>query len=367
MDPLSLLRPWREAWHEALYGAERGFYRAAGGPAAHFSTATHGSTGAVLAEALLRLWMRSHSAPPAVVVDIGAGRGELATHLLAALSAVPAVPALNVLARATTGTEMATLPKEDATRPEVATRPRLVATRVVAADIVDRPDGLDEAVEWVRSPGGGELPAQLTGLTDALVIAHEWLDVVPCAVAQVDDHGRLRTVLVDPASGGESLGGPLDPADLAWCRSHWPVSRPGNRVEVGASRDEAWRGLLDRVVSGLVVAVDYGHTRVTRPPEGTLMAYATGRQVDPVPDGSCDITAHVAVDTLGADRVGLQRDVLRELGVRGRLPDHRLAAADALAYLRALERCSAEAALIEPDGYGAFWWAIEPVPGGDIA
>ncbi|OFE18879.1 hypothetical protein BA895_01535 [Humibacillus sp. DSM 29435] len=364
MDPLPLLRPWREAWHEALYGADRGFYRAAGGPAAHFSTATHGPTGAVLATALLRLWMRSHAAPPAVVVDVGAGRGELATHLLAALSALSAVP---VPERATPRTEVATRPKQDATRQEVATGPGRAATRVVAVDVVDRPDGLDEAVEWVRSPGGSDLPAQLRGLTDALVIAHEWLDVVPCVVAQVDEHDRLRTVLVDPASGRESLGGPLDPPELAWCQSNWPVSRAGDRVEVGASRDEAWLGLRDRVASGIVVAVDYGHTRVTRPPEGTLVAYASGRQVDPVPDGSCDITAHVAVDTLGAHRVGLQRDVLRELGVEGRLPDHRLAAADPLAYLRELERCSAEAALIDPDGYGAFWWAIEPVSGGDVA
>ncbi|MEO7000050.1 MAG: SAM-dependent methyltransferase [Terracoccus sp.] len=343
MAPLLSRRLWREAWHEALYGADGGFYRSAGGPAAHFSTATHGPTGAVLAQALLRLWMTEHPVAPAVVVDIGAGRGELATHLLSALSAP----------QARTG---------EATPPEeVATRPGAVASRVVAVDVVERPDGLDDRIEWVRSPGGADLPDRLRGLTGALVIAHEWLDVVPCAVAQVDDHGRLRRVLVDPASGSEALGGPLDPAELAWCRSHWATASPGDRVEVGTSRDAAWRGLLDRVGSGLVVAVDYGHTRDTRPREGTLTAYASGRQVSPVPDGSCDITAHVAVDSLGAGRVGLQRDVLRELGVSGRLPDHTVAAADPLAYLRALETCSAQAALIDPDGYGGFWWAIETV------
>lgn len=342
MDPLPSPLPWREAWHEALYGPERGFYRAAGGPAAHFSTAAHGPTGAVLAQALLRLWMSAHPVAPAVVVDVGAGRGELATHLLSALGAVKGAPP----------------------------RPDGVATRVVAVDVVERPDGLDDAVEWVRSPGGAGLPDELGGpgeLTDALVVAHEWLDVVPCVVAQVDDHGRLRRVLVDPASGRESLGGRLDPAELAWCRSHWPVATPGERVEVGLSRDTAWRGLLDRVGSGLVVAVDYGHTRATRPPEGTLTAYASGRQVSPVPDGSCDITAHVAIDSLGADRVGLQRDLLRGLGVHGLLPDHTVAAADPLAYLRALEVCSAQAALIDPDGYGGFWWAVEEVSGRDVA
>lgn len=348
MDPLPSLLPWREAWHEALYGAEGGFYRAGGGPAAHFSTATHGPTGAVLAQALLRLWMTDHHIAPALVVDIGAGRGELTTHLLSALSTL----------QARTG---------EATRTAVATRTGEVATRVVAVDVVERPDALDDRIEWVRSPGGADLPDGLRGLTRALVIAHEWLDVVPCDVVQVDDRGRLRRVLVDPASGSEALGGPLDPAELAWCRSHWATGRPGDRLEVGTSRDAAWRGLLDRVGSGLVVAVDYGHTRATRPREGTLTAYASGRTVSPVPDGSCDITAHVAVDSLGAGRVGLQRDVLRELGVSGRLPDHTVAAADPLAYLRALETCSAQAALIDPDGYGGFWWAIETVSGGDVA
>ena len=45
---------WREAWQDALYGA-RGFYRGAAGPAAHFTTATHGPLGAVLAGALASL------------------------------------------------------------------------------------------------------------------------------------------------------------------------------------------------------------------------------------------------------------------------------------------------------------------------
>ena len=41
--------PWREAWHDALYGPA-GFYRSAEGPAGHFTTSTHGPLGAALAE-----------------------------------------------------------------------------------------------------------------------------------------------------------------------------------------------------------------------------------------------------------------------------------------------------------------------------
>lgn len=323
--------PWREAWHDALYAAERGFYRGPGGPAAHFTTAAHGPTGAVLAAALLRLL--DHR--PTVVVDVGAGRGELATHLRQALDAGPAGPA---------GGPAAT-------------------TRVVAVDVVDRPDGLDERIEWVRSPGGAALPgaALLGHLDDALVVAHEWLDVVPCAVAQVDAGGLLRELLVEPATGDESAGDPLTGAELDWCRAHWPASQPGARVEVGLARDRAWAGLVDRVRSGTLVAIDYAHTRAERPTGGTLAAYAGGRQVRPVPDGSCDLTAHVAVDSLVADTVATQRDVLRGLGVRGRPPAHHTASDDPIGYLRALETCSAEAELIDPHGFGAFRWAVKRV------
>jgi hypothetical protein len=85
-----------------------------------------------------------------------------------------------------------------------------------------------------------------------------------------------------------------------------------------------------------------------------------------VPDGSCDVTAHVAMDSLGADDLALQRDLLRDLGVRGERPDQALAQRDPLAYLRALERSSAEAELIRPGGLGDFWWAVKHVGARDV-
>ncbi|MDC5696241.1 SAM-dependent methyltransferase [Intrasporangium calvum] len=324
MDPV----PWRQAWQSALYAAGLGFYVARGGPSAHFTTATHGVTGAVLAQALLDLWHRERGVtPPALVVDVGAGRGELATHLADVVDPV---------------------------------------TAVLAVDVVARPDGLDPRVDWLESPGGAGLPSGLVGLSHALVIGHEWLDVVPCVVAEVDESGRLREVLVDPASGGEQLGDGLPAADLAWVGEHWPAAAPGDRVEVGRARDGAWADLVARVESGLLVAVDYGHVREARPPRGTLTAYRSGTQTEPVPDGSCDITAHVAMDSLDADLVTTQRELLRSLGVRGATPDHALAIRDPMAYLRALERSAAEAELIRPGGFGDFWWALKRVGAPDI-
>jgi SAM-dependent MidA family methyltransferase len=353
--------PWREAWHEALYAAGRGFYVARGGPAAHFTTATHGPTGAVLARALLGLWADEHDGSgPSVVVDVGAGRGELATHLLAALdrlgSRYAVAPGRDEAPRpvdAPSGSRYPVAPGRDEAPPP----------RMVAVDVVDRPEGLDERVEWVRSPGGAALPASLTDLREALVVAHEWLDVVPCTIGEVDHRGVLREVLVDPATGQESLGEPLRESDRLWAEQHWPATVPGDRVEIGLTRDRAWSDLVSRVSSGIVVAVDYGHTAGARPSGGTLTAYALGGVSDVVPDGSCDLTAHVAVDTLGADTVHTQRDALRALGVRGTTPAHALATSDPLAYLTALQRASAEARLIDPAGFGGFCWAVKRVAG----
>jgi SAM-dependent MidA family methyltransferase len=327
VDPL----PWRQAWHTALYAAGLGFYVTRGGPAAHFTTATHGVTGAVLAEGFLRLWSSTYGdRPPSVVVDVGAGRGELATHLLHALHHIDS------------GQN---------------------APRVIAVDVVDRPEGLDARIEWVRSPGGDQLPPELAvaSLDDALVLAHEWLDVVPCDIAEVDGEGRLRLVLVDPQSGAESLGPELAPADAAWCQANWPPQFPGERVEIGASRESAWLNLVGTLRSGLAVAVDYGHVAPARPRTGTLTGYRTGSLTEPLPDGSCDLTAHVAMDTLAADTLATQRDQLRDLGLRGETPEHGLAARDPMAYLRGLERAGAEAELIRRGGFGDFWWAVKRV------
>ena len=304
--------PWRDAWHEALYGS-RGLYRASH-PHAHFSTATSPGLVDVLAEAVVALCRRKGLRS---LVDVAGGGGEL----------VAAVCAL--------------APDLDLTCVEV--RPR--------------PVGLPEQVRWVRSPGGARLPDGLRGLRDALVLAHEWLDNVPCVIAERTDAGLLA-VHVAP-DGAERLGRPVDLLDRAWADRWWPE---GSRVEIGRARDEAWADLLSRVDSGLAVAVDYGHTARARPVHGSLTAYRAGELVDPVPDGTCDLTAHVAVDSLAHDRLVTQRDLLPELGLVAPRPPHDLAAREPAAYLQALARHTAVAALRDPRGLGAFWWVLARRP-----
>ncbi len=306
------MRPWRDAWQAALYGPD-GFYRRAEGPAGHFTTAAHGDLGGVLAEVVARL---ADDTGVCRVVDLACGRGELLAHL-------------------------------HDQRPDL---------ELVGVDVVDRPAGLPAPVEWLRSPGGGDLPTDLRDL-DALVIAHEWLDVVPCTVGEVDDDGVLREVLVDDA-GTESLGAELEPSDHAWVDAWWPTTTPGERVEVGLSRDIAWRDLLSRNTAGLTIAVDYGHTKHARPAHGSLTAYRAGSLTPAVPDGQRDLTAHVATDSLGADEVVTQRDLLRRLGFTATTPDHARATTDPLGYVRDLARSSTVAALSDPDGLGGFHWAM---------
>ncbi|GAA1989388.1 SAM-dependent methyltransferase [Catenulispora subtropica] len=314
----------------ALYGDD-GFYRRPGaGPAAHFRTSAHNP---VFAEAVGRLLLQVDERlghPDRLdFVDLAAGRGELAAGVAEWLT----------------------------TRsPDTAAR-----LRTIAVDLGPRPEGLPETVAWAA-----EAPDGIVGL----LFANEWLDNVVCDVAEVDEDGVVRLVEVDPATGAERPGAPPDPAQRAWLARWWPLdgAGPGARAELGLDRDAAWRSAVGRLERGLAVAVDYSHTAASRPRFGTLTGYRDGHQVPPVPDGSCDITAHVALDACAAavaapsSGVGTvlttQREHLRDLGISGTRPDLSQASTDPLGYLRGLSRASAAAELTDPDGLGAFGWLL---------
>lgn len=304
---------WVDAWQEALYGAQ-GFYRSTV-PARNFATATHPPLGAVLAEAI---WHYADLLELSGVVDIGAGRGEL-------------IGALH------------------AHRPD---RPLL------GVDVIDRPDELPSGVGWLRGPGGAPLPDALTNLSDVLVVAHEWLDVVPCVIGQLDSVGVVREVLVDPSTGDETLGDPLGAADLDWQQRYWPLAEEGDRVEVGLARDLAWADLLSRVCRGAAIAIDSGHLVGNRPRKGTLAAYDNDHAVRPVPDGRCDLSAQVAVDSLRHDEIHTQTTAFESFGVWAPMPDPALARCDEAAYQRRLLRAQSAATLTDPAGHGAFRWVV---------
>ncbi|MEU6390066.1 SAM-dependent methyltransferase [Streptomyces sp. NPDC046939] len=307
---------------EALYGPH-GFYRRPEGPAGHFRTSVHASplfAGAV-AELLCRVDAALGEPDGLAFVDMAAGRGELVSGVLAALPA------------------------------KVAAR-----VRACAVEKADRPAGLDPGIEWRAEP-----PAGITGL----LFANEWLDNVPLDVVETDEDGTPRLVLVRE-DGTERLDtAPLGDDARRWLDAWWPLSaEPGLRAEVGRTRDEAWAAAVATVERGLAVAVDYAHARGAHPPFGTLTGFRDGRETVPVPDGSCDITAHVALDacavTPGA-RVVSQRAALRALGVASGRPPLALASQDPAAYVRALTRAGEAAELTARGGLGDFGWLLEPV------
>jgi len=319
---------WSDAIAAALYGPG-GFYRT-NSPDAHFRTSVSASP--LLAESIVPLVVAVDLAlgSPARldIVDMGAGDGALLRELLREL-------------------------------------PADLARRVdpVAVEIRPRSPELHAQVRWTEA-----LPSGVTGL----VIAHEYLDNVPCDVVEVAEGGFLRQVLVDPVTAEEKIGPALDDKQRRWIKRWWTANRPGDRVEVGWTRDQAWAQIVDSLSGGLAVAIDYGHLRDDRTagryPAGTLTGYRDGRQVAPVPDGSCDITAHVAMDACqqagveaGADASALvsQSDALRALGLDTRRPPIAFAHSDPMGYIDSLSRASHAAELLDPASLGSFWWLLQ--------
>ena len=299
------LPTWREAWTAALYGPD-GFFRREL-PADHFRTSVHASP--VFAEALLEL---ARSLRLGTLVDVGAGGGELLRHV------------------------HALAPGE---------------LDLVGVDLGPRPQDLPADISWRE-----DFPGELEGL----VVANEWLDNIPCDIVEVDRDGVPRYVHVDPETGDEALG---SPCHELWVQRWWPLTEPGTRAEVGSPRDRAWADVVRRLRRGVAIAIDYGHTAGSRPAFGSLASYQHGRQVELVPDGSRDITAHVAIDSLGGHRT-TQREALRALGVSGSRPAMELAGRDPAGYVSALSRAGEAAELTERGGLGDFWWvSTQPLLG----
>lgn len=252
-----------DAWEDTLTG-DRSFYLSPhGDPYRHFATDIAGSKEIVpLVQELLAI---AGDCPGGslTVIDVGSGAGGLLTRL------------------ATAGTD----------------------ARLVGIDLRGRPAGLDSGIEWITGDAR-QVAGDIRGIR-GVIVAHEFLDDIPCEVVETDEDGRLRRILVDPISRELLLGEFIDdPDDLAWLNEWWPVTRPLMRAEIGRSRDVAWTAVTGMLDAGAALTIDYGHTRAERVAGtwdgGTLVGYREGRVVTPVADGSCNLTAHVAIDSVAA-------------------------------------------------------------------
>ena len=328
-DSAAMAAPWSVAWRDAATGPG-GFWRREE-PTAHFTTSTGRVLAAAMAGVLAEVDARLGSPSRIDVVDMGAGDGALLTAMA------------EVLGDGDLGSR----------------------ARFIGIDVRARPGDLLSSIQWrivehdrdglIATPDHSVGPLRVRGL----LMAHEWLDEVPLDIVQRDASGVDRLVLVE-RDGRESLGDAVEGTDEAeWLARWWPLCDPGDRAEVGRSRDIEWARLCSAVEAGTVIATDYGHVRSDRRP--TIRAYLRGTVVDPVPDGSCNLTAHVALDAcMSATPPDMavssetQRDALAAMELSGALPDPRGASPEA--YARALEDSLQARALRDPKGRGSFTW-----------
>ena len=268
MAEIPEMQTWEQAWELATIGA-RGFYSHSL-PYDHFTTSVEQS---VLATDLLPYVRAALAQGPIRFIDVGAGTGLLAEQILGLLT-----------------------PSE-----------RECAS-LICLDVRPRPAHLSSTIDWIQGDVRKTIAQIPAGHT--VLVAHEFLDDIPCALAEVDSEGVTRAVVADPIHFTPTLGAALDTTgtDFAWLARWWPTTRPFMRCEVGITRDACWRGLTSIVTSGFAIAIDYAHIRADRVrgvwDGGTLTGYRAGQTLTPQATGDMNITAHVALDSLAAASSG---------------------------------------------------------------
>lgn len=271
-----MVRPFHTAWAETA-----DFYRAHR-PGDHFRTSSRSSShiAHVLARIVTDQWLRLGMPADFTVTDVGADDA----HLLEAIRA----------------------------RVSPRIRPRL---RWRAVDLVR--GSLD--VEWLLA----DITRQDLPRAPGVLIAQEVLDDVPCHVVENDGDGRPWILGLDDDGARAPLAPLTDQDDLAWLDRWWPDPTPYAHREIGLPRDGVWRRLRASVDAGIAIAIDYGHVRAERVAGrwagGTVRAFRSGRVVRPVPDGRCNITAHVSMDSLADAPLHRQADLTGIGGAEGRL------------------------------------------------
>jgi len=271
-----MVRPFHTAWAETatFYPHHR--------PSAHFRTSSRssGHIADALAHIVLEQWERLRGPEDFTVTDTGADDG----HLLDAIrSRIPSH-----------------------VRPQVRWR---------AVDLVEGACDAEWIVADIRHV---DLPP-----SPGVLVAQELLDDIPCTIVENDERGRPWVVGIED----DSLPAPLEPLrshnDLTWLDTWWPDVTPFATREVGLSRDRVWQRLRASVTAGVAIAIDYGHVREERRcgrwAGGTVRAFRSGRVVRPAPDGRCNITAHVAMDSLAPAPLLRQSQVTGIGGAEGNL------------------------------------------------
>jgi len=304
----------------ALYHPELGFYETGGaaGRGGDFLTSPEVGPlfGAVLARALDSWWRDLGEPSSFTVVEAGAGRGTLATSILAAAPACR--PAL-----------------------------RYVAVERSGALRAELPEGVEPAAAMPDEPFVG------------VVLANELLDNLPFGLLERQPEGWAEVRVT------EELVETLVPVDDPIEGRLAPGAPVGNRIPTQRAAGACVDRALALVRSGRVVVIDYADTTpsmAVRPWTEWARTYrGHGRGGSPLADlGTQDITCEVAVDQLPvptSDRSQaefLEAHGIDDLAREARHAWEQRAHVGDLQALVARSRAHEAAALTDTTGLGAF-------------
>jgi SAM-dependent MidA family methyltransferase len=357
--------PFDQYLELALYAPDGGFYTAGGeagrGPGDFLTSPELGPLfGAVLARALDAWWEELGAPDPFVVVEAAAGVGTLAKSVLS--SSPACAPALRYLL----------VERSERLR---ARQPSVLAIEPAATVLGPMQPTDEDDLDGAQSlPGGGPRVASLgelpVGPFTGVVLANELVDNLPFALLERSPTGwnEVRVAEDDGGTGLVEVLTPAEAADGELADRLVPAAPVGARIPLQSAAVDWLRSALRRLHRGRVVLFDYASTTgdlARRPQSEWLRTYRQGGRGGPPLDqpGSQDLTVEVCVDQLArvlvpaADRP--QAEFLIDHGIEQLRDDaraawHAAAARPDLAALAARSRVEEAAALVDPDGLGAF-------------
>jgi SAM-dependent MidA family methyltransferase len=274
---------------QSLYHPEFGYYsRAETRRFADFYTSVdvHPIFGRLVARQLAEMWELLGRPATFWAVEVGAGAGHLAKHIL------------DFAARQL---------------PEFYAAARYVAVEQSAARRVAHATNLDAHLAAGRAVSANALPAELPA---GCVLSNEFLDALPVHRV-VRDGGELREIHVGCGPDGfcEVVLPLSTPALAEYFAAQGVELAEGQQAEAGLEACAWIEGAGRRLARGFVLTVDYGHEACelydALHMRGTLLAYQAHRAGENYfrAPGEQDLTAHVnftALDLWGR-RAGLAR------------------------------------------------------------
>lgn len=363
----------------ALYEPGLGYYASrppdesiAPGPLADFQTSpqTHPAFGHLIARYVRRVWDALDRPEPLVIVEPGAGAGELARQILEGLTEGegPSRVAYHAVdARRGPGPSPLAMEKGDdvagseAVAQGAAVRLGGGGGAASAGAITSEEVRRNTTLSWWRSLD----VLREAGVKAHCVVSNEFFDALPVhRVAWLD--GRLKEIFVDRGEQGfvERVGDPSDAALAKWILDGDIVPPDGWRGEICLRLMSAVAAIAAIVERGAVLSIDYGYETSElfdpRHAGGTLLAYFRHQWNEDLLErvGEQDLTSHVdfgALIRIGRS-VGLepcflttQRDFLLRLGLSEEV--ERWVAREPTAGKRWQARLSLSE-LIRPDGLG---------------